>query len=249
MDRKEIIKALEGRFKVKAKYLGVPSCNYQLETTDDIYTIDREGKIINSEGQEVELDVLLNEKVQEETSELTPKEITNIEIAIPMEGHTGITLRNLVNMVYSKQSLIKKSLGCTDDIIEDDFCNAVNNVNTETLEDFKATIAGLENRTPGIEFDFDEGIIVFKILKDDTTPDLVQAYTQFIALLNKSAKKLKYALVKASDTDNDKFTFRVFLIRLGMVGDKYKITRKVLLKNLDGNSAFRNGRSEDDERI
>ena len=41
--------------------------------------------------------------------------------------------------------------------------------------------------------------------------------------------------------DNEKFAFRVFLIRLGFVGDDYKAARKILLKNLPGNSAFRNG--------
>ncbi|MBZ4647626.1 MAG: hypothetical protein JG777_3115, partial [Clostridia bacterium] len=43
----------------------------------------------------------------------------------------------------------------------------------------------------------------------------------------------------------DKFTFRVFLIRLGMVGDEYKDTRKILLENLEGNSAFRSGKKPD----
>ena len=45
----------------------------------------------------------------------------------------------------------------------------------------------------------------------------------------------------AADTDNDKYTFRCFLLRLGFIGNDYKATRKVLLKNLTGNSAFRHG--------
>ena len=63
-----------------------------------------------------------------------------------------------------------------------------------------------------------------------------------IGLLNQNAKALKHASAKSKDTDNDKFTFRVFLIRLGMVGDEYKVARKVLLENLEGNSAFRSGK-------
>jgi hypothetical protein len=46
--------------------------------------------------------------------------------------------------------------------------------------------------------------------------------------------------------DNEKFAFRVFLIRLGFVGDDYKNARKILLRNLTGNSAFKNGRPEKD---
>jgi len=60
--------------------------------------------------------------------------------------------------------------------------------------------------------------------------------------LNQNAKILKYASAKTKDTDNDKFTFRVFLIRLGMVGNGYKISRKILLEKLEGNSAFRSGK-------
>ena len=37
---------------------------------------------------------------------------------------------------------------------------------------------------------------------------------------------------------------RVFLIRLGMVGDEYKTARNILLKNLEGNAAFRYGKPE-----
>ncbi|GAB6180392.1 hypothetical protein JCM14036_17110 [Desulfotomaculum defluvii] len=73
------------------------------------YTVGQEGKITTSEGTEVELETLLNEKNLQETIEPTATETTTFEVAFPMEGHTGITLRNLVNMIYSKQALIKKA--------------------------------------------------------------------------------------------------------------------------------------------
>lgn len=41
--------------------------------------------------------------------------------------------------------------------------------------------------------------------------------------------------------ENEKYAFRCFLLRLGFIGDKYKAARKILLKNLSGSSAFRNG--------
>ena len=41
------------------------------------------------------------------------------------------------------------------------------------------------------------------------------------------------------ETDNEKYTFRCFLLRLGIIGAEYKTTRKILLRNLTGNSAFR----------
>ena len=37
------------------------------------------------------------------------------------------------------------------------------------------------------------------------------------------------------------YAFRCFLLRLGFIGSEYKAERKILLKNLSGSSAFKNG--------
>ncbi len=69
----------------------------------------------------------------------------------------------------------------------------------------------------------------------------VEAYNYFIQGLCKLAKMRKRVTVKDGPVPNEKFAFRVFLIQLGFVGDKFKSARKILLKNLNGNSAFRDG--------
>ena len=267
MDRKEIIKSLGEHFGVKPKYMGVPSCSYQIETAEETYIVDRAGKITTSAGLEVELETILQLSVEgtpetytqttvfeqlelSETIEQVPTKISTIEVAVPMEGHTGISLRNLVNIVYSKQVLIKKSLGINSNIIEDDFCKGINESKIETLEDFKTASNNIGvDKCQGITFDFNNNTITFKFLEGEVSPEKLQAYTQFVALLNQSAKTLKHALAKSKDTDNDKFTFRVFLIRLGMVGDEYKAARKILLENLEGNSAFRSGKKPENNIV
>lgn len=242
MDRKEIVKALGEHFGIEPKYMGVPSFAYKIQTVEETYTVDRAGKISTLEGKEVELETLLNAANAKEKIEPTEIETPTIEVAVPMEGHTGITLRNLVNMICSKQALVKKSLGIAINIIEDDFCKGINEAKTETLEDFKIAIESIgTNKCPGIGFEFNNCTITFKLLEGDASPEKVKAYTHFVALLNNSSKTLKHASAKVKDTDNDKFTFRVFLVRLGMVGDEYKMARKVLLEKLEGNSAFRSG--------
>ena len=72
-------------------------------------------------------------------------------------------------------------------------------------------------------------------------PDEVSAYSTFVAKLCDMAKRQKRVVAVAKETDNDKYAFRCFLLRLGFIGDEYKIARKVLLRNLTGNSAFRYG--------
>ena len=55
------------------------------------------------------------------------------------------------------------------------------------------------------------------------------------------ALKQKRITTKEKPVDNEKYAFRCFLIRLGFIGAEYKSARKILLKNLSGSSAFKNG--------
>lgn len=41
--------------------------------------------------------------------------------------------------------------------------------------------------------------------------------------------------------ENAKYEMRLFLIRLGFIGDEYKTARKILLRNLTGNSSWKSG--------
>lgn len=69
--------------------------------------------------------------------------------------------------------------------------------------------------------------------------DELAAYTQFISRLCDMARDAKRVSSKPTETDNDKYAFRCFLLRLGFIGKEYKTARKILLRNLTGNSAFR----------
>ena len=71
--------------------------------------------------------------------------------------------------------------------------------------------------------------------------DTVRAYTDFISKLCEMAQKQKRAVAKEKVVENEKYAFRCFLLRLGMIGDAYKMSRKILLQNLTGSSAFKCG--------
>ena len=71
--------------------------------------------------------------------------------------------------------------------------------------------------------------------------DEIAAYTQFVSRLCDMARDAKRVSSKPTETDNDKYAFRCFLLRLGFIGKEYKTARKILLRNLTGNSAFRCG--------
>ncbi|EOC99363.1 hypothetical protein [Caldisalinibacter kiritimatiensis] len=215
MDRKELVKKLSEHFGVKSKYLGAPSFAYQIETEGETYTIDREGRIIKRSGEEIQFKQLLKgpEKVEPKELETRTANETlaeDIVIILPMADHSGKTLRNLVNMIYSKQDLIKKALEIEKDLVKDDFAIGINEVKIETLEDFKTALEDIgKNSCPSIEFNFYDKKIYFNFLQvEEENTEKIKVYKQFVSILNENAKKLKHASAKAKPTDNEKYTFK-----------------------------------------
>lgn len=75
----------------------------------------------------------------------------------------------------------------------------------------------------------------------DCGADERKAYTHFVSALCDLAANAKRVTAKEKETGNDKYAFRCFLLRLGFIGAEYKTERKILLRNLTGSSAFKNG--------
>ena len=96
-------------------------------------------------------------------------------------------------------------------------------------------------RTDSTEVEITEEKINSTWLPYTTDSDEIAAYTQFISRLCDMARDAKRVSLKPTETDNDKYVFRCFLLRLGFIGKEYKTARKILLRNLTGNSAFRCG--------
>lgn len=74
----------------------------------------------------------------------------------------------------------------------------------------------------------------------------LMTYTKFIAALCKMSVKAKRINDFSKEVINEKYTFRCFLLRLGFIGDEFKMDRKILLEKLSGSSAFRNGGLKDE---
>ena len=222
MSRKEMVNALGEHLGIKPKYLGAPSFAYQVGE----FTVDRQGIITNKAGEQVELEIILAAR-----EPIVETDVTAIEVTVPLDGHDGKTLTNLVNMVYSKQTLIKKALSLETNMVEQELVDQLKE-SEPTIEEFLSLAKGSSR---GIIFNR-EGIT---FTSTNTEPEAIKAFTDLVGLLNVKAKELKYASPKPVDTDNGKYTFRAWIMRLGMLGPEYKTTRKVLLQNLSGNTAFR----------
>lgn len=182
----------------EVKYLGVPSCGYQIGA----YTLDKEAVL---HGDELPDDIQSELQKAGYTAEDEPVTLT---ISMPRDFFTEQSMNNLLQLIANKETLLKHALE-TDSL-------AVNECE-ET-----------------VEFPW------FTVEKDGDG----DTYARFITMLCEFAKNLQRVVNKPDASDNEKYAFRCFLLRLGMIGADYKAARKVLLRNLTGSSAFRHGKPE-----
>ena len=67
----------------------------------------------------------------------------------------------------------------------------------------------------------------------------IKAYIQLCLAISAQALTTKAASPTRPGTDNPKYTFRCWLLRLGFIGDEFETARTHLLANLPGNVAWR----------
>ena len=114
-------------------------------------------------------------------------------------------------------------------------------VNTENLQKLLDAKGALIRKALGIDslaFEIHEDRVSFPWFIDPA-PDHAMAYTQFIAAICKMSTEQKRVTAKVREVNNEKYAFRCFLLRLGFIGNEFKQSRKILLSNLDGSSAFK----------
>lgn len=184
-----------------------------------------------------------------------------IHIHIGAKGHTPNTLKNLVNLIAAKEDLIYKSLEIDPARVK--YCKKVNNHLIETinkkkpkslkeLADIWYSDYGVENRSRhyhtsryhglNLHSTFTKGTIEFRLFNGTMHAGKIKSYIVFCLAISHQALKQKSASAKRTHTDNEKYTFRCWLLRLGLIGDEFKNCRMHLMKSLDGDSAFRTPR-------
>lgn len=163
------------------------------------------------------------------------------DFSFPISQHNGVSLRNLVNLIYSRGELISKA---TDgiflvdkglvDALKDDSCTyAVANFIHAVREYEEQHGAALEGLT------ITEEKVTFTGFP--TAPDYehLTAFGHLAILMNQQAISQKRIQAKEVNDSNEKYALRTWLLRLGMNGPDFKETRKILMEKLSGHAAFR----------
>lgn len=174
--------------------------------------------------------------------------------AAPFEAYQ---LRNLVNIVAAKEDMIYKALK-VDSERENRYCKKIDKDFLEKLNKQKPkTISGIQSlwykgrdgshqhyhdsryRCLNLHSVFQKGTIEFRAFNGSLHAGKLKAYIQFCMAITAQAHNQRSASPIKTVSENEKYTFRVWLLRLGMIGDEFKTARKHLLDNLEGNIAWK----------
>lgn len=206
-----------------------------IESTDD-QPEDTDG------ATEDEPDAEESESEEQPEAEEQPEEVPlDLELAFPTSQHNGVSLRNLVNLIYSRGRLISKATGghfhVETDLVEtlrDDSC-------TYTVANFIEALKSYEAQC-GTAM---EGLVIteekvsFTGFPTASDYDHLTAFGHLAILMNQQAISQKRIQAKDVNDENEKYALRTWLLRLGMNGPDFKETRKILMENLSGHAAFR----------
>ncbi len=239
-ERKEVAGLIAGYFGTQSVYQGAPSFGYLItEPAGREWLIDKTGTISTqglAEDNVAEMFAVL--KALEENG---AEAVGQVSVTVTTEGHNGVTLRNLVNLLAAKERLIAKAMSFAgQSFIAPAMVTAVNAVRLKAAEDFLETTGGEES--PG--FAITRETVTFRWFAATLDPEVIQAYIQFTLAVNKMALAQKHSSPHETDTTNEKYSFRVFLLRLGFIGEEYSASRKRFLDRLSGNGSFRTKEQE-----
>ena len=221
--RKELVKVISDTTGAKAEYKFMPTCNYEI----DHFTVTKDGTLLfNDRADSEEVEQVL-EAIAAAGFECEPhdggdsefEEVSETSDNAPQAATEGLTV------AVPRDSL-------SDAAIE----------NLQRIVGSKAALMKKALGTDSLTIEVTDEKVSFPWF----IPALesAKAYTHLVSALCEMARNAKRVTATEKEVDNEKYAFRCFLLRLGFIGSEYKTERKILLKNLTGSSAFKNGGAE-----
>lgn len=214
-DRKPLVKAISELTGKKAVYMKTPTYAYKIGD----YTVTREGNLQVPDDLDVETLQQLKQAIESAGFQMDNIKLPEATAEVSSEDEiTGICI-SMPRSIFTDANLenLKNIIAAKHSLI----CKAL------AIDDLPLEITDTK--------------VSFPWFPSQSDPDSVKAYDTFICKLCEMARNMKRSSATEKLVDNDKYAFRCFLLRLGFIGAEYKTERKILLKNLTGSSAFKNG--------
>lgn len=180
-----------------------------------------------------------------------------IHVHVDASPFNANTLRNITNIMASKEDLIYKALQVTVarqhrwcKPVDARFLEELNRRKPKTLNEVSRIWYNGGDRS-SVHYDdsryhclnlhsvFQKGTVEFRLFNSTTHAGKIKAYIQFCLAISAQALNQRCASRQKTQTTNEKYTFRTWLLRLGLIGDEFKTARIHLLEHLDGCIAWR----------
>ncbi|MDD7795593.1 virulence protein [Clostridium sp. 'White wine YQ'] len=245
-ERKSLVGAISQELNAPTKYLGAPTFAYEVGG----YHIDKNGILRGDDNPELVADLQglhdFKAITEEYDTPLPEAEPIPEDVQIPYEAGLGGRANPYCDYeeppAYGgpEQGDELEANRLTIEMPRSTFTDMA----LENLKRLVESKSSLIQKALGTDYSTiisGEETINFPWFQGELTSDEVKAYTHFVTALCEMAKTQQRVNATEKQVENEKYAFRCFLIRLGFVGTEYKMERKILLKNLTGNSAFKNG--------
>lgn len=181
-----------------------------------------------------------------------------IHVHIDASPFDARTLRNITNIMASKEDLIYKALQVSVSRehsycqkVEQRFLEELNRKKPKTLNGVERIWYGGDSRRDthyddsryhclNLHSVFQKGTVEFRLFNGTLHAGKIKAYIQFSLAIGAQALNQSCASRRKTQTTNEKYTFRTWLLRLGLNGEEFATARYHLLKELPGCIAWRN---------
>jgi len=226
--RKQLVKALEEILGAKSKYMGVPTFAYRIGKV----MVDRNGMVSNKGAstevfQNVAVVLSLNGFEPVSGLEQAGIRVKGDEATIRESGAAGSNEVAFLEIQMPREMFNEKGIE-----------------NLKRLVTAKGALIKRAIGTDELPLNIEGETIGFPWFQLKGDADEVAHHEKFIEALCRMAINQKRVTAKAEKSENEKYDFRCFLLRLGFIGDDHRAFRRYYLRNLSGNAAFKKGKKE-----
>ena len=182
-----------------------------------------------------------------------------VHVHVDAANHTPQSLKNALTIMYSKEDILFKALKVNENRVQR-WCQKVREPMLEkirkmptdlTMEQLKQQWYGGTDESRmhyswtryyalNLHSVFYRGTLEWRCFESTLHAGKVRAnITLALAISAQAINQKKTVMRKTEISENPAFTFRTFLLRLGLIGTEYKNVRAHLLENLPGDKAWR----------
>ena len=266
-DRKVMAKALAAELGTEARYMGMPTCAYQVGP----YTVNKDGSIDGEDFEPIR-GFLIREGLIEEAAETAPEietdsvieeladrlsrvpsvdsihenqggedTVTGMSVSIPTDGYGPQALINLLRTFFSRQKLLNAMMKGGAIRVDQELVDRLAEEKPDTAERIQEILRNEIDAGMCEGIHLEDGKLTVDFPFDESAPTAWTAYSKVIIAMADRAKTQRNSSAAPLSPENSemKYFCRSWLIQLGFGGPEHKEDRRVLLGHLHGFAAFR----------